>query len=73
MKKETKSAISSLDWVIAQTIEEPRHPDEFTSKEYADRMGISPSVAKDRLNRFPGIAKRSVTLNGTKMNLYRRA
>jgi len=69
----TKQALSSLDWAIAQTIELPQQPDEFTAYEFAEKAGVSLPTAKYRLKACPGIQKRTATTGGSRINLYRRA
>lgn len=69
----TKQALSSLDWAIAQTIELPQQPDEFTAYEFAEKAGVSLPTAKYRLKACPGIVSRLATTGGSRINLYRRA
>ena len=69
----TEQALSSLDWAIAQTIELPQQPDEFTAYEFAEKAGVSLPTAKYRLKACPGIKKRTATTGGSRINLYRRA
>lgn len=73
MTKKTKQALSSLDWAIAQSIEQPRQPDEFTTAEFAESSGMNSSTAEKRLRRMPGISRRKITINGNLVNLFRRA
>jgi environmental stress-induced protein Ves len=73
MKKTTKDTLSSLDWAIAQTYEEPRQPDEFTAREFSEKAGVTIDIAQKRLAKMPGIERRLVTLNGTRMLLHRKA
>ena len=71
--KATKEALSGLEWAIAQTIETPRQPDEFTLLEYMEALGIeSRNVALRRLEAIKPEC-RKVVMNGTRTNLYRRA
>jgi len=73
MTKKTKQAISSLDWAIAQTVQEPRQPDEFTIAEYAEKAGIGTAQAGNRLKRLKGLTSRVVTIKGNRVNLFRKA
>lgn len=68
----TKQALSSLDWAIAQTIELPQQPDEFTAYEFAEKAGVSLPTAKYRLKACPGIQKRTTLAGGCRVNLYKR-
>lgn len=73
MTSKTKQAISSLDWAISQTIDQPKTDDEFTLAEYSKATGATLASAKSKLSKTAGISSRLVTLNGTRTNLYRRA
>jgi hypothetical protein len=73
----TEKALSSLDWAIAQSVGEPRQPDEFTCIEFmkAGGGGSRPS-ASSRLNRMVTdgmLTKRQFSIDGSRCTLYRKA
>jgi hypothetical protein len=75
MKAKTKKALSGLDWAIAQTVEEPKQADEFTTDDFARAGNLPVETARDKLNRMVRdghLTKRMITLNGTRTNLYRK-
>jgi len=80
MKKTAKTdVLSALDDLIAQTIELPRQPDEFTIIEYCERCAlagqiVNPHTALDRLKKMEAAGKltsRKIPLKGTRTNLFR--
>jgi len=81
MKKIGKAAnvLSALDELIAQTIELPRQPDEFTVQEYCERCAAAGQVvnqhtALDRLRRLEDEGKltsRKIPISGTRTNLFK--
>jgi len=75
ISKHTKVALSGLDWAIAQTIDAPRQPDEFTRGDYIEKTGVSKSTASDKLLALieaGTLTCRKATISGKASNLYRR-
>jgi response regulator of citrate/malate metabolism len=76
MKQQTKKALSGLEWALAQSIDEPQQPEEFTAEDFAKAGGVTMDSAKARLARMVRqglLAKRIVCLRGRRTGLYRRA
>jgi len=76
LDKKTTTALTGLDWALAELIEQPPQPDEFRGDEFADGAGITMAQAHHRLKRLVHAGKltsRLITVEGKRMNLYRRA
>lgn len=76
LDKKTTAALTGLDWALAEIVEKPQQPDEFRGDEFADGAGITMAQAYHRLKRLAGSGKlttRMITVEGKRMNLYRRA
>ena len=81
MDKSTRYHLSALDEFIKAEVEtnKPKQPDEFTRIDYIEKYkslgkNITLSTAKDQLSKLVDsktISKRSITINGSKTNLYR--
>ena len=76
--KKTDSALSGLEWAIAQTITAPRQPDEFTSGEFFEASGTGSTIAATRcvLARMVAdgrLTRRSASIGGRSVSLYKRA
>ena len=71
----TKSALTGLEWAIAQTVDKPKQPGEFTCQEYVDATGKTEQAASSTLKRMVQsgmLVARKVTIKGTRANLYRK-
>jgi hypothetical protein len=76
LDKKTAAALTGLDWALAEIVEKPQQKDEFRCDEFADGAGITMTQAYHRLKRLAGTGKltsRMITVEGKRMNLYRRA
>ena len=76
MTKQTKKALTGLEWAIAQTIDEPQQADEFTAEEYARVGKFDITQSRNRLERMAGkgqLSKRKVLIDGRWTNLFRKA
>jgi response regulator of citrate/malate metabolism len=76
LDKKTAAALTGLDWALAEIVEKPQQKDEFTCNEFADGAGIGRNQAHNRLQRLTQSGKltaRMITVEGKRMNLYRRA
>jgi predicted transcriptional regulator len=76
MTSKTKKALTGLEWAIAQTVEPPKQPDEFTAEELAKASDGNLNAARSNLARMfeKGlVTKRSVRHAGKRTNLYRKA
>jgi hypothetical protein len=81
LDKPTRHHLSALDAFIQQQAEanKPRQPDEFTAKEYADKMKLagvklSSNTAINHLQALIDegkLTKRSMVITNSKTNLYR--
>ena len=75
ISKHAKEALSGLDWAIAQTIDAPRQPDEFTRAEYIAKTGSTRTAAGDKLAALVQagtLESRKATVGGKVSRLYRR-
>lgn len=76
MKNEkTKKALSSLEWAIAQTIKEPKSPDEFTAEEFSRACNLSSAQTRGKLSRMVErgqLTKRKISICGNQVNLYQK-
>lgn len=76
LDKKTTAALTGLNWALSELIEKPQQPDEFRGDEFADGAGITMAQAYHRLKRLVHSGKltsRLITVEGKRMNLYRRA
>jgi len=72
-----QKALSGIEWAIAQSVGEPRQPDEFTCIEFMKAGGgTSKASASSRLNRMFNegmLKKRQFSIDGNSHTLYRKA
>ena len=78
MKNEkAQRALSGIEWAIAQSVGEPRHPDEFTCAEFMKAGGgTSRDSAASRLTKLVNegkLTKRLFSVDGSNCALYRKA
>ena len=81
LDQSTRSALSSLEWALQQSIELPRRDDEFTVLEYLESlqktgMEIKRRQASARLQEMVAskkLLKRVINVNGSQTSLYRKA
>jgi hypothetical protein len=76
LDKKTSAALTGLDWALAEIVEKPQQPDEFRCDEFADGAGLTMTQSYHRLKRLACSGKlttRMITVEGKRMNLYRRA
>jgi hypothetical protein len=81
MDQSTRSAISSLEWALQQSIESPKSDDEFTVSEYFQSlqnagMKIGYRQAQARLDSMvekKQLTKRKTNIKGAQTSLYRKA
>jgi DNA-binding IclR family transcriptional regulator len=75
MKHNTQKALSSLDFVIAESITPSRIDDEFTLSEYIVKSKMPRSTAKEHLDnlvRSGVLSKRKISINGSLCNLFKK-
>jgi hypothetical protein len=76
MTSKTKKALTGLEWAIAQTVQEPKQADEFTSEEFilASKLGSrqARSVLEGMFNRGE-LTKRKMVIAGRFVNLFKKA
>ena len=76
MKSKTKAVLTSLDWALAQTIDEPQQPDEFTADQFAAAGKLEIAQARNRLAWMASsgqLTKRKILITGKRTNLFRKA
>jgi hypothetical protein len=68
--------LSGLEWALAQTLEQPQQPDEFTSEDFAQSTGRTIASARSLLNRMchdGKLTKRYITVRGNKTCIFAKA
>ena len=68
--------ISGMDWVVGQLSQQEMEPDEFTAEMVMEKTKATNPAIRCRLARMcemGELTKRKITLNGTLVNVYKRA
>lgn len=68
--------VSGMDWIIEKLSQQAIEPDEFTAEMVANETKVSRSSVHHRLKRMRDIGEltsRKISLNGTTINVYKRA
>ena len=76
MTKQTKKALTGLEWAIAQTVDKPQQEDEFTAEEFARASNLGITQSRNRLDRMTGqgqLSKRKILMDGRQTNVFRKA
>ena len=76
MTKKTKKALTGLEWAIAQTIQEPKRPDEFTADEFILASKLESRQAKRLLEGMFSrgeLTKRKMAIGGMSVNVFKKA
>ena len=81
LDQSTRSALSSLEWALQQSIESPKRDDEFTVSEYYESlqnagMEIGYRQAQARLDSMvekKQLTKRKINIKGAQTSLFRKA
>ena len=81
MDQSTRSALSSLEWALQQSIESPKRDDEFTVSEYYESlqnagMEIGYRQAQARLDSMvekKQLTKRKINIKGAQTSLFSKA
>ena len=76
MNKKTKAALSSLEFAISLSDNEPRREDEFTVSEYSKLARKSPSQSNKILSEMVEqniLTLRKISIDGRLTNLYSKA
>jgi hypothetical protein len=81
MDQSTRSALSSLEWALQQSIESPKRDDEFTVSEYCESlqnagMEIGYRQAQARLDSMvekKQLTKRKINIKGAQTSLFSKA
>lgn len=75
MTNKTKKALTGLEWAIAQTIKEPKQPDEFTAQDFAGASNLGMAQVRGHLTRMierGHLTKRKILISGKQTNLFRK-
>ena len=68
--------VSGMDWVVERLSQQPMEPDEFTAEMIAKKTKSTRSSVHHRLKRMSEageLTSRKISLNGTTVNVYKRA
>ena len=75
MTNKTKKALTGLEWAIAQTIKEPKQPDEFTAEDFTGASKLGVAQVRGHLTRMVErgqLTKRKILISGKQTNLFRK-
>lgn len=68
--------VSGMDWIIEKLSQQEMEPDEFTAEMVMEKNKSTNASIRCRLARMcemGELTKRKITLNGTLVNVYKRA
>ena len=68
--------VSGMDWIVEQLSQQDLEPDEFTAEMVMEKTKSTNASIRCRLKRMcesGELTKRKITLNGSLVNVYKRA